>query len=126
MSAIIITNPEKLREAIQFAQENKCVEQLGIGLVRLLSTLTAGMTLTNDMVAEVSGDFAPQSMRFVIWRNTKWLYEHAPTVRDNFSFNGGWIYHGPTSPGDGSAPSFSVSLEYVAGHAPTHSWSVHT
>lgn len=125
MSAIIITNPEKLREAIDFAVEAKCVEQLGIGLVRLFQTLTAGMKDDNKMVAQVSGDFAPHSLRFAIFRDMGWSFVDGPS-RSQLCLNGGWIYAGPGAPGDGSGPSYSVSLAWVAGQAPVHSWAVHT
>lgn len=123
MSAIIITNPVKLREAIDFAVEAKCVEQLGIGLVRLFQTLTVGMTLENSRVAIVTGDFAPHSLGFAIFANARLSYDVTP---ENRVMNGGWIYAGPGAPGDGRGPSYSVSLAWVAGQEPVHSWSVHT
>jgi hypothetical protein len=125
MSAIIITNPEKLREAIDFAMEAKCVDQLGIGLVRLFQTLTVGMTPDNRMVATVSSDFAPHSLNFAVFHDMGWQFVDGPSQRQ-LCLNGGWIYAGPGAPGDGSAPSFSVNLSWVAGQEPTHSWSVHT
>jgi hypothetical protein len=125
MSAILISDPASLREAIGFAIDNNCVEQLGVGLVRLFQTLTVGMTKDNNRVAQVLKDFAPHSLGFAIFDNVRISFEEKPS-RCNFLMNGGWIYAGPGSPGDGSAPAFSVNLDYVAGHAPKHSWSVHT
>lgn len=124
MSAILISNPVKLREAIDFAIEAKCVEQLGLGLVRLFQTLTVGMTEDNHRVAQVVGDFAPHSLGFAIFAEAR--IECTGPARSNLLLNGGWIYAGPGAPGDGRGPSYSVSLEWVSGQAPVHSWSVHT
>jgi len=43
-----------------------------------------------------------------------------------FWFNGGLIYSGPGRPSDGSAPSFTVSLDPVCASGAEHRWSVHT
>jgi hypothetical protein len=39
---------------------------------------------------------------------------------------GGLIYSGPGAPSDGSAPSFSVSLNPDAATGQKHTWSIHT
>jgi hypothetical protein len=39
---------------------------------------------------------------------------------------GGLIYSGPGVPSDGSAPSFSVSLNPDAASGREHTWSIHT
>ena len=39
---------------------------------------------------------------------------------------GGLIYSGPGAPSDGSAPSFSVSLNPDAAAGRKHMWSIHT
>jgi hypothetical protein len=39
---------------------------------------------------------------------------------------GGLIYSGPGAPSDGSAPSFSVSLNPDAATGRKHMWSIHT
>lgn len=62
----------------------------------------------------------PYSLSWVIWRNAK--VDISCDV-STATLVGGFIYHGPTSPGDGSAPAFSVSLDH---NAPTHSWGIHT
>lgn len=41
-------------------------------------------------------------------------------------FNGGLIYSGPGVPSDGSAPSFTVSLDPTCYAGKEHRWSVHT
>jgi hypothetical protein len=124
MSAIIITDPVKLRHAIEFAQETGCIDQLGRDLCALFQTLTVGMTMDNERIAELGPDFAPHSMSFAIFDNA--AVTHTGRERSNLVMNGGWIYAGPGAPGDGSGPSFSVNLEYVTGQAPKHKWSVHT
>jgi hypothetical protein len=119
MSQIIINDPVTLREAIDFADRNGCIDQLGRDLLKLLRTLTVGMSRDNDRKAHVNKDFAPMSMSFAIWDGA--------IARENLVFNGGWIYAGPGAPGDGSAPSFTVNLNYVmGGEMPLHSWTIHT
>jgi len=130
MSAIIITNPAKLRDAIEFAMEvdeaaknADCTRALGNGLIRLFYTLAIGMSADNDRVAVVHNDFAPHSLGWAVFDNAKCHYD---VSAGNRVMNGGWIYAGPRAPGDGSGPSYSVSLAWVAGQEPVHSWSVHT
>jgi hypothetical protein len=118
MSSIRITDPVGLREAIEFAQKAGCLDQLGRDLCRLFQMLTVGMTKDNERNAELCSDFAPLSLRFAIWDGER--------SRANLVLNGGWIYAGPSAPGDGSFPSLSVDLSYVTGQRPTHSWNVHT
>jgi hypothetical protein len=127
MSAIYITDPVKLREAIEFAQNAGCLDQFALGFVRLMQTLSAGMTDDNEQVAQVSGDFAPHSFSFAIWRDVQVRYDAVQLPqRDKLLLNGGFIYAGPGAPGDGSGPSFSVDLSWVTGQRPLHSWNVHT
>jgi hypothetical protein len=119
MHQIIIQDPLLLRDIIDFAQTAGCAEQLAGDLLKLFQVLTIGMHAddprpADTMTAEVWKDFAPYSLRFLVKRNNHVL------------LNGGWIYAGPGSPGDGSAPALSVNLNWVMGNAPTHSWSVHT
>jgi hypothetical protein len=119
MSQIIITDPVGLREAIEFATNAGCLDQLGRDVLRLLQVLTVGMTKDNNRTAELSSDFAPLSLRFAIW-------DGATCSRETMIFNGGWVYAGPGAPGDGSGPSYSVDLMWAMGQAPKHSWNVHT
>lgn len=124
MHTITIDNADKLRTIIEFARENKCADQLGKDLLNFLMILTCGMVerdtdgkiqpTKHDEHAKVYADFAPYSLCFALYRNEKLV------------LNGGWIYAGPSSPGDGSFPALSVNLDFVAGTAPKHSWSVHT
>lgn len=60
-------------------------------------------------------DFAPASFEFVMERRAN---ADEPW---KFWFNGGLIFHGPHDGfGDGSGPTFAVSLN------PEHGWSIHT
>lgn len=118
MNTITITDPVGLREAVNFAQAAGCVDELGRGLVRLFQTLTVGMTEHSKRTAEIGKDFAPHSFTFCIWDGER--------LRSNVVLVGGLIYAGPTAPGDGSAPSFSVDLAWAMGERPAHSWSIHT
>lgn len=66
-------------------------------------------------------DFAPYSFDFAQFRLGYKENEEGCVVPDRrFIFNGGLIYQGPGSPGDGSFPSLSVSL------APGTGWFCHT
>ncbi len=134
MNAIIITGDvsAKLREMIDFAEKNGCLHELGRSLCHLIMVLTSNMVDYKDgepvdvpernVVAEIRPDFAPYSLSWVIWRNRKFESPRGGGA----SLVGGFIYHGPTSPGDGSAPALSVHLDSFAGRAPQHSWGIHT
>jgi hypothetical protein len=125
MSAIYISDPASLRKAIEFAEKAGCLDQFARDFVRLMQTISVGMTNQNNVVAEVGQDFAPHSFTFAIWRDVQLRYDVRPT-RANLLLNGGWIYAGPGAPGDGSFPSLSVDLSWVSGQRPQHSWNIHT
>ena len=63
-------------------------------------------------------DFAPHSF---LWR-----IEHSTSDGWKPGLVGGLIYSGPGVPSDGSAPSFSVSLNPDAAGGRKPMWSVHT
>jgi hypothetical protein len=127
MHKIIISDPVRLRAAIEFAIKVGCLEQFGQDLCRLLQVVTMDMVRWEDgkiveapgaYQAEIGRDFAPHSFSFAIWRDE--------VSRDNLMLNGGFIYAGPGAPGDGSSPAYSVDLAWVTGQRPRHSWNVHT
>jgi hypothetical protein len=64
----------------------------------------------------VFSDFAPHSLYF----------ELVMTDSESRIFNGGIIYSGPGLPSNGSAPSFTVSLDDDAAAGKKHMWSIHT
>jgi hypothetical protein len=99
-----IQNEEYFLAVKQFAAKVGLLEQLEEKLLYLQNY--AGGTCE----AVLYKDFAPYSFEFILRKNGQtW-------------FNGGLIYHGPHDNfGDGSAPTFSVSLgQKEAG------WSIHT
>ena len=55
-----------------------------------------------------------------------WRMEHSSSEGWKTSLVGGLIYSGPRAPSDGSAPSFSVSLNPDAASGRKHMWSIHT
>ena len=140
MHQIVITDPTRLRAAIEFAQRQGCLEQFGVDLCRMLQVLTGGMIAKFNedgtaepaegcIVAQINRDFAPWSFTFAIWHNAEGMRSgHVVATPSDAKCGlvGGWIYHGPTSPGDGSFPALNVSLAHVTGQAPKHSWSCHT
>jgi hypothetical protein len=63
-------------------------------------------------------DFAPHSFF--------WRMEHSSLDGWKPGLVGGLIYSGPGVPSDGSAPSFSVSLNADATTGRKHMWSIHT
>ena len=63
-------------------------------------------------------DFAPHSFF--------WRMEHSSLEGWKPGLVGGLIYSGPGAPSDGSAPSFSVSLNPDAASGRKHLWSIHT
>ena len=64
------------------------------------------------------GDFAPHSFF--------WRVEYSSLEGWKPGLVGGLIYSGPGAPSDGSAPSFSVSLNPDAATGRKHMWSIHT
>ena len=62
-------------------------------------------------------DFAPHSFF--------WRMEHSSLDGWKPGLVGGLIYSGPGVPSDGSAPSFSVSLNTDAASGRKHMWSIH-
>jgi hypothetical protein len=132
---IVITDPVRLRAAIEFANDMGCLEQFGADLCRLLQVLTSDMiryperggeiTCNEErrFNAEIVPDWAPHSFGFAIWDTTK----SNEKSRANLVLNGGWIYSGPGVPSDGSFPSLCVSLDDISGRSrPTHTWRCHT
>ena len=63
-------------------------------------------------------DFAPHSFF--------WRMEYSSADGWKTGLVGGLIYSGPCAPSDGSAPSFSVSLNPDAAAGRKHMWSIHT
>jgi len=57
---------------------------------------------------------------------TEPLPEHSSSDGWKPGLVGGLIYSGPCAPSDGSAPSFSVSLNPDAATGRKHMWSIHT
>lgn len=64
-------------------------------------------------------DFAPMSFAFDLVQVKSGETDYSRV------YNGGLIYHGPGAPGDGSAPSLSVDLDYLANPG-KHNWGIHT
>jgi hypothetical protein len=137
MKAILISDPLKLRSIIDFANRVGAIDQLGRDLVALLTLATNPMIGGADdkgklkesegsHISEIGCDFAPMSMSFVLWRGGEHAIRPRSEWRSNAALVGGFIYAGPGSPGDGSAPAFSVDLAWVTGQRPHHSWNLHT
>ena len=133
---IVITDPVRLRAAIEFADKQGCLAQFGTDLCNLLRVLTGGMIASygegecnpvptsGTETAEIGYDWAPMSFSFAIWRNSEVV--HRPD-RSKLVMNGGFVYSGPGVPADGSFPSLTVSLDDVTGHKrPLHTWRCHT
>jgi hypothetical protein len=55
-----------------------------------------------------------------------WRMEYSSPAGWKTGLVGGLIYSGPGAPSDGSAPSFSVSLNPDAAAGRKHMWSIHT
>ena len=131
MHRIVITDPVRLLTAIDFAQNNGCLDELGRSLCHLIQVCARSMQAAEgkgrediSITAEIGYDFAPMSLSFAIWADAPLDWQRSQNAK--LMLNGGWIYHGPGSPGDGSGPSFSVDLSWMTGQSPKHSWSIHT
>jgi len=95
----------RLDEIKTFAKEHDLLESFNRTFSRLETYSAKGYTVT------LYSDFAPLSLEFSIKEN------------DRLMLYGGFIFHGPHDGyGNGSAPTFSVSLstDKKAG------WSIHT
>lgn len=104
--SIIIECKEYYQEVMKFAEANNCADQLTCKLERLTS-----MARFPEQVF-LHKDFAPLSFAFVICENTS-----------TRGLVGGLIYSGPHQTLDGSAPTFTVSVEPPSNE---HKWSIHT
>lgn len=98
---------EHFEAVTQFATANACLDKLNLRLARLEAMCG------EHEVCILHYDFAPNSFLFQIKR---------PGV-DEHGLVGGLIYSGPGLPLNGSAPTFTVSVE-PTGHE--HNWSIHT
>lgn len=95
MPQIELYNKDHLREVVKFAQRTGQLKQFKQVWQRLVNM---GKSWNNATVS-IGKDFAPYSFGFALIENGKCV------------LNGGMIYHGPHDGfGDGSAPTFSVSL----------------
>ena len=95
----------RLAEIKAYAKENNLLENFNNTFSRLENYSAKGYQVT------LYSDFAPLSMEFSI------------TDRGKHVLNGGFIFHGPHDGyGNGSAPTFSVSLSTEK----TPGWSIHT
>jgi hypothetical protein len=101
----------------QWAREYGLNEKLDAALFDL------GEVIGRSNYVELYSDFAPHSFTFCLYRiaNPE-APRGTPIERGRFVFNGGLIYHGPDSPGDGSFPALSVSLSGCTDAR----WEVHT
>jgi hypothetical protein len=128
---ILITDAVALRKMIVFAVNNECEDVLARALLRLLVTATTDMVersagppsyqpSAGDTLTIIGDDFAPMSLRWHVMQNASTRVEQAD---GKCIYAGGFIYHGPGVPGDGSFPALSVSLSRNPGK---HEWGVHT
>lgn len=103
-------------EAMKFAAENNCLNELISQLNYLNTYADARKSEGFETECILYKDFAPLSFTFQMrkrWRDG---------TLENW-FHGGLIYSGPGQPLDGSAPALTVSLEKSTNK---HTWSVHT
>jgi hypothetical protein len=110
---------EHFEKVMQFAAQMGLVEQLYSRLDYLSSYANRkGCTYAKDEGKNTRcylySDFAPHSFAFTMMRQEELDGEW------EMWFNGGLIYQGPECPADGSAPSFTVSLDKATG------WFIHT
>jgi hypothetical protein len=114
---LIVLCREHLDEVRDWARQNQLLEKLDTALFDL------GEVIGRSNYVELYSDFAPHSFTFCLYRiaNPE-APRGTPIERGRFVFNGGLIYHGPDSPGDGSFPALSVSLS----RRTDARWEVHT
>lgn len=103
--ALHIECEEYFAEVSAFAKEAECSEALTQALSRLKN-------MAGEGIAYLHTDFAPRSFAFVI---------HDPAGKRGLV--GGLIYSGPGQTLNGSAPTYTVSVEPPS---TDHKWSIHT
>jgi len=103
---LVIECKQHYEDVIQFAEEHGCRDQLNSMFARL-----AGMTSWPDLCF-VHKDFAPHSFAFMIGDG-----------KQRRQLMGGLIYSGPAQSLDGSAPTYTVSVEPPSNE---HKWGIHT
>jgi hypothetical protein len=103
---------DRLEEVREFARSLGLQRQLE----RQLCYLGLGTFLGARSQCRLGGDFAPHSFGFCHYI----LPADARDGKRTFAMNGGLIYSGPGSPGDGSFPALSVNLHSGVG------WFRHT
>lgn len=96
---------EYFAEVCAFAKDAECSEALTRALNRL-------KTMAGDGIAYLHKDFAPLSFAFMI-----------VDPNGKRGLVGGLIYSGPGQALDGSAPTFTVSVDPPSDN---HNWSIHT
>ena len=82
-----------------------------------------------DFLASFGGDAAKERCRLYsdsAPHSFFWRIEYSSPEGWKTGLVGGLIYSGPGAPSDGSAPSFSVSLNPDAAAGRKHMWSIHT
>jgi len=108
---------ERFEQVKKFAKEVGAIDEFQSG-IDYLSSFGGNESKVKCVLFT---DFADLSFRFVMYS-----MNHQSKKFEEFWFNGGLIYSGPGQPSDGSAPSFTVSLDSDAAKGKSHKWSVHT
>jgi hypothetical protein len=111
---LIIENQQHFDEVREFARSVGAVAELQ----RRLDFLANFGGDAAKVRCRLYSDFAPHSFF--------WRMEYSSLEGWQTGLVGGLIYSGPGAPSDGSAPSFSVSLNPDAAAGRTHMWSIHT
>ena len=110
---LIIENQEHFDKVREFARSIGADAELQKRLDFL-----AGFGDPAKVRCRLYSDFAPHSFF--------WRIEYSSPQGWKPGLVGGLIYSGPGAPSDGSAPSFSVSLNPDAATGRKHMWSIHT
>jgi hypothetical protein len=103
---------ERLEQVREFASQIGRREQLEHQLSHWLGS---GTFFGRRSQCVLRGDFAPHSFSFC-----HYILPEGPGQTRQFAMNGGLVYSGPGSPGDGSFPALSVNLHDGVG------WFCHT
>jgi len=95
-----ITSSLRIKCRKRFLQEKEFAEKVGLGAEFDRAIQIAHEWAQNGQSVEIYSDFAPHSFGFAILSNN-----------GSCILAGGLIYQGPELPANGSAPSFSVSMD---------------
>jgi hypothetical protein len=114
---ITFSNPQHFAQTVQFAANVGALDSL-VNAIKDLDRWFDESDIEAVVYPDTMSDPEDPNFRFSLYCNQ--------AKGRVILLHGGIIYSGPGRPSDGSAPSFTVSLDPAAMAGSKHQWSVHT